>query len=269
MRDIQEAIAGFMNKKAYSFVTLITALILCVCSSFASFAETPETTAAQNTAGSIAEAVQGALSDSGISDTVDSVIGDIQANGGLSDVVGGISDRISGSLSGYSSILDGVINGSANSQTTAPAQVTQTYGNFALPDSPVQNNNANRVTSAQTTVPETTAPPETTLPQTTAVSPTTVPAPEATAALTVKNNDSRGSGIWIFIAAAAAVILVAVVTLIAVTGHTEFNSRVYDRSTIKSVRKSSASAVEFDDDEPMDNIMYVGTSDKDKRESRG
>ena len=260
---MREVIAGSMNRKVYSLITLITALILCVCSAVTAFAETPETTTQKS--GSIADAVQGVLNDSGISDTVDSVIGGIQDSGGLSDVVGGISDRISGSLNDYSSLLDGVLNGGPNSQATTSAQVTQSYGNFALPNSPVQNNQ-NRVTSAQTTAPETTAP--TTAPETT-VPPTTAPVQEATAVMSSRNDTSKGSVIWIFTAVVAAVILVVIVTLIAVTGHTQFNSRVYDRSTIKSVRKTSASEVEFDDDEPMDNIMYVGASDKDKRESRG
>lgn len=262
-RDIREVIAGSMNRKVYSLITLITALILCVCSAVTAFAESSETTTQKS--GSIADAVQGALNNSGISDTVDSVIGGIRDSGGLSDVIGGISDRISGSLNDYSSLLDGVLNGGSNSQATTSAQITQSYGNFALPNSPVQNNNQNRVTSAQTTAPETTAPP--TAPTT--VPPTTAPAQEATAVMSSRNDSSKGSGIWIFTAVVAAVILVVIVTLIAVTGHTQFNSRVYDRSTIKSVRKTSASEVEFDDDEPMDNIMYVGSSDKDKRESRG
>ena len=256
-----------MNKKLSSVLMLITTLILCCTCAFVSFAQTTTTSAS----GSIADAVQGALSDSGLSDAVNDVIGGIQDSGGISDVVGGISDRISGSLSDYSSLLDGILNGGSQSQTTTSAQVTQSFGNFALPNSPVQNNTPNRVTSAGTTAPAATAP-TTAVPQTTAeTKPTTAPNAGVTAAglSTADTNESKGSGIWIFTAVVAAVIMVVVVTLIAVTGHTEFNSRVYDKSTIKSVRKTSASEVEFDDDEPMDNIMYAGARDKDSHGSRG
>ncbi len=295
-----------MNKKLSSALMLITTLILCCMCSPLSFAETTantgssaETTANVNSDsddgaaqgaisdgglsgavqgalsdGGLSGAVQGALSDSGLSDAVNDVIGGIQDSGGISDVVGGISDRISGSISDYSSMLDGILNGGSQSQTTTSAQVTQSFGNFALPNSPVQNNTQNRVTSAPTTVYETTAPaavPETTAPTTAAVPQTAAQNAEITAAgtSTTDKNESRGSGIWIFTAVVATIIMVVIVTLIAVTGHTEFNSRVYDKSTIKSVRKSSASEVEFDDDEPMDNIMYAGAADKDSHGSRG
>lgn len=247
-------------KRYFAFFISLTVPILLFSASL--------TASAAETTTSVSDAVKGILSDSGISDAVDNVLGGLEDSGGISDVVGGLSDRISGRLDDYSSILDGLLNGSGGTQGTTAPQVTKSFGDFVLPDSN-RNNQQNATTSAATTAqaqPETTTVP--------AAAPTTAaakPAEPVTSAGTVKDNDNRGAGIWIFIAIAAAIIMIAVVTLIAVTGHTEFNSRVYDRSTIKSVKKHSSSEVEFDDDEdePMDNIMYTGSIKNSKTGSRG
>ena len=246
-----------MKKYISFFISLMIPLVLLSASFTASAAET--------TTRSASDTIQGILNDSGLSDTVDNVLGGLENSGGISDVVGGLSDKISDRLNDYSSILDGLLNGGSNTTgTTAPAPATAAPNNATLP------NQGTVATTAPTTAP--TTQPETTTAPTTAPTTAAQPAEPVTAALSQRQpDDNRGAGIWIFIAIAAAIIMIAVVTLIAVTGHTEFNSRVYDRSTIKSVKKHSASEVEFDDDEdePMDNIMYTGSPKKGTTDSRG
>lgn len=247
-----------MKKYISFFISLMIPLVLLSASFTASAAET--------TTRSAADTVQGILNDSGISDTVDNVLGGLEGSGGLSDVVGGLSDKISDRLNDYSSIIDGLLNGGTGTAgTTAPSPATAAPNNATIPNRGTVGTTAPATTP--TTQPESTTAAPTSAP--TSVAPATEP---VTAALTQqKPDDNRGAGIWIFIAIAAAIMMIAVVTLIAVTGHTEFNSRVYDRSTIKSVKKHSASEVEFDDDEdePMDNIMYTGSPKKGTTDSRG
>lgn len=246
-----------MKKYISFFISLMIPLVLLSASFTASAAET--------TTRSVSDTVQGILNDSGISDTVDNVLDGLEGSGGISDVVGGLSDKISDRLNDYSSILDGLLNGgSGTAGTTSPPPATAAPNNATLP------NRGTVSTTSPTTAP--TTQPETTTVPTTAPTTAAQPTEQVTAVLSQqKPDDNRGAGIWIFIAIAAAIIMIAVVTLIAVTGHTEFNSRVYDRSTIKSVKKHSASEVEFDDDEdePMDNIMYTGSPKKGTTDSRG